>query len=151
MLICTGHTLPITPSVQKHTAFYHPLFEHNVPNTQLTLFSTTQCTGAYCIPWSWSSMGATCPVYWSPRQLPVSPTLHKKALEEAKLAKNIKTQILIVQLGPKLQSSAQVLARSRTLYLLCYPPTTHHPPKTFQRVPGILRGWDLVCWLNAQI
>ena len=40
---------------------------------------------------------------------------------------------IFVQLGPKLQSSAQVLARSRTLYSLCYPPTTTttHPPKTF--------------------
>ena len=42
--------------------------------------------------------------------------------------------LLNVQHGPKLQSSVQVFAQSRTLYSLWYPPPTpppnHHPPTT---------------------
>ena len=29
------------------------------------------------------------------------------------------------------------------------PPT--HPPQTFRPLPGLLGGWDLVCWLYSQI
>ena len=45
----------------------------------------------------------------------------------------------IVQLGPKVQSSVQVLAQSRTLYSLCYPP---QPPTTkhFFKVLGLVGG-----------
>ena len=43
----------------------------------------------------------------------------------------------IVQLGSKLQSSIQVVAQRRTLYPLCYPPPTIHPPtKKFLKGSG---------------
>ena len=28
---------------------------------------------------------------------------------------------------------------------------TTHPPQTFRPLPGLLGGWDLVCWLYSQI
>ena len=52
---------------------------------------------------------------------------------------------LIVQLGPGLKSKTKALDQSRTINSLYK--TTHHLPKTFRRLPGFVRGQDLVCRL----
>ena len=49
------------------------------------------------------------------------------------------TNPILFSLGPKLNTK------------LALHTTHHHHSQTFRPLPGILRGWDLVCWLNLQI
>ena len=51
-------------------------------------------------------------------------------IQKYEMEKNVVASA-IVQLGSKLQSSVEVLAQSRTLYLLCYPPTTPTTTENF--------------------